>query len=102
MSLTDHRMIQMPGTAIPDWAMVPAPDTGNPLMTFFLLLIQLLAVYAAGKGVLQIIKFYKPNAQNAPANLGKPVLMVIIGLFAIVPMRVYNLMIVSLTQLGWL
>lgn len=96
-----QRMIEMGGTALPDWSMVPAPTGDNVFFVMVMTLIQLLGIVGIGKGVSQIMKYYKPNAQNPPENLGKPFMMVVFGMFALVPTRVYALFMDAVTLMGW-
>lgn len=97
-----HRVIEMPGSAMPDWSIIPAPETGSVFLTTILSMIQLLGIVGIGKGVWETILFFKPNEPKAPPSLAKPSLMVIFGMFAIVPSRVYDAALVTLQQLGWL
>jgi len=96
-----HRMIDMGGTALPDWALVAAPQTDNAFLTMMLVLVQLLGFIGIGKGISQVMKYYNPNAQKPPENLAKPFLMVIFGMFALVPTRVYDLALDAASLIGW-
>jgi uncharacterized membrane protein len=101
MAIDGHRIINMGNSAMPDWAMVAAPQTDHAFLTMMLTLIQLLGIIGIGKGVSQVMKYYNPNAQKPPENLSKPLLMIIFGMFALVPTRVYE-MGINLTELmGW-
>lgn len=97
-----HTVIKMPHSAIPDWAMIPLPSTDNVFLTMVLSLIQLLGVIGVGKGVWQTILYFKPNETKAPPSLAKPMLMVVFGLFALVPTRVYEMTLETLRMIGWL
>ena len=94
--------LSMPDSAVPDWALTAPPSTENIFLTFVLLLIQTVGLVGFGRGIWLIILYHKPNDSRAPPGLSKPILMVVVGLFDMVPMRVYDLTMVTLEQVGWL
>lgn len=102
MSTGLHSAIKMPETALPGWALIPPPSSESIFLTMVLMLIQLLGIIGVGKGTWQIIMFFKPNEPKAPPSLAKPLMMVIFGLFALVPARAYELALDTLRNIGWL
>lgn len=95
------RIINMGGTSIPDWAMLASPQSDNAFLTMVLTLIQLLGIVGIGNGIRQLLAYYNPSARNPPENLGKAFMMIIFGMFALVPTRVYNLFLDFTALVGW-
>lgn len=96
-------MENMPDSAVSSWADFAQVDTGlGPVITLVLLFVQLVGLVAFGGGVQKIMHFVTPGHPKAPASIGLPIFQVIFGLFALVPMRVYELAMSILQQMGWL
>lgn len=101
--LDDRPMESIPSSAVGSWAdFAPVDGGGSTLLTLVLIFIQLVGLIALGSGVLKIMRFVSPGHPKAPPTLGLPIFQALVGLFALVPDRVYALAIDALQQMGWM
>lgn len=92
----------MPSSAVSSWAQFAQVDSGvGPFLTLALMFVQLCGLLAFFSGAMKVIYFFTPGHQKAPANLGYPLFQIVLGLFALVPSRVYDLALDTLKSMGW-
>lgn len=93
---------QVGGSAIQNWAtFAPVGDGYGQVITLMLIFVQLVGLIAFGNGALKTIRYVTPGHPKAPPTLGLTIIQMVVGIFALVPDRVYAFTVSVIKEIGF-